>query len=221
VTLRIIGPLLVGSGEPAERTGEQGNQVARMFRVGDQYVVPGTGLKGLLRSRAEFILRSVHMSPLQCQNQRCGTCWSCKVFGYGGGQDDSSASVGQRARIRVVDAVVADPCARERQHVAIDRFTGGAADQLLYTMEGLERGSFTLRVEALAPELEPPELAQIRSVLRLVLEDLNDGIIGVGAAVARGYGSVSVDLADAERRGELPSIQAAHAELNRMLEASS
>lgn len=61
-------------------------------------------------------------------------------------------------------------------------------------MEALEAGIFPLRVERLAsgPDLRRDE--EIGAVLRLLLENLNDGIIGMGGATARGYGSVTVDF---------------------------
>jgi CRISPR/Cas system CSM-associated protein Csm3 (group 7 of RAMP superfamily) len=216
VSMRITGPLRTGSGEPAPTTGRQGQQIAPMFRDGDRYVLPGTGLKGLLRSRAEFILRSVGLAPLPCLDQRCGKCWTCGVFGYGGGQNVGAGSVGARALIRVADTAIADAVRVTRQHVAIDRFTGGAQDGLLFTDEVLEEGTFVITVEP-AEDLAPEKTAEIRAVLRLVLEDLNDGIAGIGAGVARGYGSVAADLRDAEERSGLPGGPEAQAELARML----
>ena len=220
VPARITGPLRVGSGKPPEATGSQGQQVTPMFRDGDRYVLPGTGLKGLLRSRAEYILRSVGLDPEPCLDQRCGRCWTCEVFGYGGGNDMRARVVGARAMIRVTDAIVRDPVKVQRQHVAIDRFTGGAQDGLLYTVDALEGGTFDVSVEPLADELPADRVREIRAVLRLVFEDLADGIAGVGAGVARGYGTVSVDLNDAESREDLPDLGAARAELARMVEAS-
>ena len=217
VAVRIVGPLRVGSGEPPEATGAQGQLVAPMFRVGENFVLPGTGLKGLLRSRAEYILRSVRVTPEPCLNQHCGRCWTCEVFGYAGGTDVTAEAVGRRALIRITDAVITGPVPVRRQHVAIDRFTGGAADGLLYTVDALEAGTFSLSIEQLAGSLGEGKLAQIRAVLRLVLEDLDDGIAGIGAGVARGYGSVSVDLLEAQERGDLPSGAAAREELRRMV----
>ena len=221
VTMKIIGPLRVGSGEPAEATGGQGQKVTPMFRDGDRYVLPGTGLKGLLRSRAEYILRSVSLSPEPCLDQQCGRCWPCEVFGFGGGKDPQAGVAGARAAIRVTDAVVEAPEPVQRQHVAIDRFTGGARDGLLYTVEALEGGTFAVSIEPLASEIPPIRMTEIRAILRLVLEDLDDGIAGVGAGVASGYGSVSVDLHDAETRGDLPDGRAARAELARMVPSSA
>jgi CRISPR/Cas system CSM-associated protein Csm3 (group 7 of RAMP superfamily) len=221
VGVRIIGPLRVGSGEPPEATGSQGQKVTPMFRDGDRYLLPGSGLKGLLRSRAEFILRSVGMVPAPCLDQRCGRCWTCHVFGHAGGHDETARAVGARAIIRVPDAVVECPVAIQRQHVGIDRFTGGAHDGLLYTVDALESGTFVITVERLAAELAQDAVGEIRAVLRLVFDDLNDGLAGIGAGVARGYGTVTLDLAAAQDRGELPDGPSARRELARMVAGSA
>jgi CRISPR/Cas system CSM-associated protein Csm3 (group 7 of RAMP superfamily) len=138
------------------------------------------------------------------------------VFGHGGGEDESAKAVGARALIRFADAPVRDARDRTRTHVAIDRFTGGARKTALYTMQVLESGTIPLLVEPLA-ELGELRLREIRAVLRLVLDDLNDGIIGLGAGTARGYGSVSVDFAAAG----LPSAEEARRELARMVREGS
>jgi len=221
VRVGITGPLRVGSGQPPERAGEQGQQVTPMFRVGGRYVLPGTGLKGLLRSRIEYILRSVGAVPDACPDQRCGRCWTCEVFGHGGGQDPGARSVGARALVRVPDAVVEDPVPVTRQHVAIDRFTGGAQEGLLYTVQALESGTFDLVVEPLGPDLDEPRVAEIRALLRLALEDLDDGLTGIGAGVARGYGSVRVGLAEAEERGDLPGLASARQTLRDLVSGTA
>jgi CRISPR/Cas system CSM-associated protein Csm3 (group 7 of RAMP superfamily) len=134
------------------------------------------------------------------------------VFGRGGGRDESAESVGARALVRIPDAEVREFTERVRTHVAIDRFTGGALPEALYTMEVLEAGRFELRVDAIAA-IGEPLLTEIRAVLRLVLGDLDDGIIGMGAGVARGYGTVVVpDLAGAG----LPAPAEARAVLRKM-----
>ncbi len=52
-------------------------------------------------------------------------------------------------------------------------------------------------------------------MLRLVLEDLNDGIIGIGAATTRGYGSVQIAFSAAE--GGLPATRGRAADLAGMV----
>jgi CRISPR/Cas system CSM-associated protein Csm3 (group 7 of RAMP superfamily) len=197
VPVSIAGPWRIGSGEKVP----EGEPIP-MLRVRGQFVVPGSGVKGVLRSRAEFILRSTEVTPAPCRTQQCGKCWTCDVFGHGGGDAVSSATVGARALVRVADAVVSGGVSIRRTHVAIDRFTGGALDGALYTMEALEAGEFVVRVEALG-ELPGGLVGEIRAVLRLVLEDLHDGIIGMGGGTARGYGSVAVDFSTAVGLPEL------------------
>jgi CRISPR/Cas system CSM-associated protein Csm3 (group 7 of RAMP superfamily) len=221
VDTKIIGPLRVGSGEPPQATGDEGQKVTPLFHVGGRYVIPGTGLKGLLRSRAEFILRSVGLAPSPCEDQRCRTCWTCRVFGHAGGHDTTSQAVGARAAVRFPDACIDDPVAVTRQHVAIDRFTGGAHRGLLYTVDALEGGTFTITVEPLGAEVPQSLLTEFRAIMRLVLEDLSDGLAGIGAGVTRGYGSVSADLGRAEAGGDLPTLPAAREVLAKMVTASA
>jgi CRISPR/Cas system CSM-associated protein Csm3 (group 7 of RAMP superfamily) len=192
-TLSIRGPWRIGSGEPPpkEAQGDREHEVIPLLKTAAGFLVPGSGLKGLLRSRAEFILRSTGAVPPPCLDQQCGTCWTCQVFGHGGGKDTEPGSVGARSAIRVADAVVQKPEPVRRTHIAIDRFTGGVLDGALYEVEALEAGTFTVQVEQLAM-LTEERLTEIRAVLRLILADLDDGIIGIGAGVARGYGSVTV-----------------------------
>ena len=188
VTAEISGPFRIGYGH---KPPAGSRDPVKLLRGGDgNPLVPGAGVKGLLRSRSEFILRSVGIRA--CDDQRCGSadlCWACRVFGRGGGRDESAESVGARALLRIPDTVVRDYAERDRTHVAIDRFTGGALPEALYSMELLEAGHFELRVDPIA-EMSAPLLEEVRAVLRLVLDDLADGIIGLGAGVARGYGTI-------------------------------
>jgi len=197
VPLSIAGPWRTGSGQTPAK-----DEPIPILRVRGQYLVPGSALKGVLRSRAEFILRSTGMTPPPCDTQQCGHCWTCQVFGHGGGQDQTANTVGARAIVRVPDVTVTDPLPIERTHVAIDRFTGGALPGALYKFEALEAGTFPVTVEP-AAEIDVRRITEIRAVLRLVLEDLHDGLIGMGGGTARGYGSVTVAFA---RSAGLPAL---------------
>lgn len=221
VPVRITGPWRIGTGEAPPKDSQK---PIPLRRLGGVPVVPGSSAKGLLRSRAEYILRSVGVTPAPCGRtpgeKPCGGCWTCGVFGYGGGKNEEQGSVGTRAAVRVADAVVSGAVPASRTHVAIDRFTGGARDQALFTMAVLEDGTFPLAVEWMpgAPEDRDGLGREVRAVLRLVLEDLDDGIIGMGGGTARGYGSVMVDFAAA---AGLPSLDEARRELARMAEGGT
>lgn len=204
VPVTIKGPWHIGNGD---KPGPGSREPIPLLRVAGRPVVPGTAIKGILRSRAEFILRSIGLEPAPCEQIPCGACWTCQVFGYGGGEDAGSAVVGRRAEIRIADAVISSPVETTRTHIAIDRFTGGVLDGALYTMEVLEGGTFPVEVDLLAADAGQTRLAEIGAVLRLVLEDLHDGIIGMGAGTARGYGSVYVEFGEAS--GDLPAAEEA------------
>jgi len=228
ISVSIVGPLRIGSGRVSERTaGTDGPRVSLIVDEGGP-LVPGSTLKGLFRSRMEYILRSVAGRDAACQNQSCGRCWPCGVLGYAGGSDPARSSVGVRGRLRFTDARVTNGIPATRTHVAIDRFTGGAGrlsrdpatavqrapdpgDEpaetgrgLLFTVQTLEHGGFTVVIEDLG--LDSEEREDARALLRLVLQDLQDGLVGVGGGMARGYGSITVDIAEVESTGDLPTL---------------
>lgn len=210
----VTGPLHVGDGIKPEAGSRE---PLHLLRSGDGVVVPGTTLKGVIRSRAEFILRSVGLTPEPCRPvEPCENCWICQVFGYGGGEDGSAGAVGRRAAIRFADAPVAGARTRERMHTAIDRFTGGVLDSALYSVEALEAGTFPVSVDQLAAVGEV-RTREIRAILRLVIEDFNDGLIGLGRATARGYGSVRVEFPGPGEPGGLPELSDARATLKEMV----
>jgi CRISPR/Cas system CSM-associated protein Csm3 (group 7 of RAMP superfamily) len=216
----VVGPLHLGGGREQARKNADGHEVQVLLRERGRYVVPGAGLKGVLRSRVEFILRSVGLDHRTCvsssdEGMPCGNCWTCDVFGHGGRRDQAAKSVGRRAGIRFCDGQIEDAATRTRQHVAIDRFTGGAMDGLLYTFEVVESGRFVIRIEV-RPEYVEDEL--LRALLRLAFADLDDGRVGIGRSTTRGYGSIRLDLGEAERAGVLPDIRAAQDCLRQTLE---
>lgn len=214
VPVTITGPWRIGTGDKPERGSREKLPLLRAW-AGGPPVVPGTAVKGLLRSRAEFILRSVGMAPPPCEAGACGSCWTCEVFGHGGGADEDSPAVGRRAAVRFADAVVGSPVPAERTHIAIDRFTGGVLDGALYTTEVLEGGTFAIEATLLPGEAGGRRREEIAAVLRLVLEDLNDGIIGMGGGTARGYGSVRAEFNAAS--GGLPTVADARQKLAGMM----
>lgn len=134
----------------------------------------------MLRSRVEYVCRVV--SAPACPDQSCGSCRPCRLFGFSG-----SSGRARRAKIAVHDSTITDPVLELRQHVAVDRFTGGARDQLLYTDEVITSGRFRVRVE----ELEPIDDTE-RLLLDAALTDLHDGLVGIGARTTAGLGTARI-----------------------------
>ncbi|MGW9307764.1 RAMP superfamily CRISPR-associated protein [Saccharomonospora azurea] len=180
IEFEIVDGLHISAGEPSAHEGSEGPLVNRALRRDGRFVIPGSTLKGVLRSRAEYVCRVVGADA--CTDHLCGDCHPCRLFGYGGASRNS-----RRAKIAISDSVVEDAKSDLRTHVAIDRFTGGARDQLLYTDEVVTAGHFRLRVYALEP-LDDID----RLLIDAVLTDLHDGLIGIGGRSTSGLGTVRI-----------------------------
>ena len=194
--LRFDGPFLVRDTDP-ERAGEgleKPDAVARRDADG-KAVLPASSFRGALRSRAEKILRTLGGDGAACgvdaPREPCAAvesedevkklCPACLVFG----------AAGWKAPVGLTDFKATDDAASHRQHfVAVDRFTGGAADKRKFDIEGaLDPGlSGDLELELAALDRAgagPWALA----LLVLTLRDVVEGDVTFGANAARGYGA--------------------------------
>ncbi|MCI2416187.1 RAMP superfamily CRISPR-associated protein [Saccharopolyspora sp. K220] len=173
IEMAIVDGLHCGVDE-AEKPEKEPRRVYRLYEDGPR-AIPGSTLKGVLRSRAEYICRVVGTDA--CTEQDCGRCQPCRIFGF----------VGTRAAVAVPTAVIEDAEFQDRPHVAIDRFTGGYKHGALYTDEVVVAGRFRLRVDRIG-KLEERDVA----LLQAVVTDLHDGLIGIGENTMGGYGTVRV-----------------------------
>lgn len=204
-------PLLVKAGDSAQPLLNPQHPDLMCVRTGqgkDQTVyIPGASLKGVIRSAAERVLRSIDESyacdPL-AQRTRCQRdaarkgdedapeakaeahamlCLACRTFG----------SQAMSSRAVFTDALPPEKL-RERTNrtevrsgVAIERKTGGPSRGKLYDMECVTGGAFDTRLV-----LTNYELWQL-AVLGLVLRDADDGLVRFGGAKTRGFGSLRVE----------------------------
>ncbi len=191
--INIDGPVLVKSGL-AQVSGPDMAWV-RVFRNGREEVyLPGSSLKGVLRSHAERIARTLN-NRSACDpfaDSSCGrifdkrkpktseayrdSCLICKLFG----------STGFAGRLATTDAYAlgAPPEPVQRDGVGIDRFSGGAAHGAKFELEVITEGTFATTLH-----LRNFELWQL-ALLGFVLQDLSDGLIRIGMGKSRGLGQV-------------------------------
>jgi CRISPR/Cas system CSM-associated protein Csm3 (group 7 of RAMP superfamily) len=188
----VDGGLHIGTGR-RDQTTEQGAPALLARRDGEPYI-PGSTWKGLLRSRCEYILRSLgqpacHSSDPQLRCAQPPVCEICAAFGWTG-RDETT--VGQRSLLWFTDSTVTGAQCEIRQHVALDRVTGGARAGQLYGIEIITSGTVELTVEVHGAVTD-----LVRALLDLAVADLNDGYLGVGAATTRGLGRLRyADLSD-------------------------
>ncbi|MGL5824042.1 MAG: RAMP superfamily CRISPR-associated protein [Nocardioides sp.] len=150
----------------------------------------GSTWKGLLRSRVEYIGRS--LGATVCGDSRspqgpdpCGICDVCHTFG----SPDAAAA------ISVATTTIQRPSTHQgastRQRTALDRYTGGASDQQLFAQSEEFDLRLRLRVDpSPRPSAPEPPLWVKRAMLHAV-RDLADGVVGVGPASSTGLGTLS------------------------------
>lgn len=188
----IISALHIGAGSETADDGRTRNAIER---DGDSPLLPGTAWKGLLRSRCGYILRSCGRPACLAPAQRCCEgCLLCDLFGYTGAGGEAGAPLGRAGRLTTRDSII-DGVVTYRNHVGIDRFTGGARRALLFSDEVVAEGHLPLCLDATDPadRISPARLSPAeRGLLLLAIRDLHDGLIGVGHATTRGYGSLQL-----------------------------
>lgn len=204
-------------------------------------LLPGSSVKGALRTRAERIVRTVldlDIAPGQAHHRQVDVPLVDVLFGLAGrskddtprdhGVDRAPAERLGRGALAVCDchseqklnaaawhsAIAAAtakaaqasarkaglPSAAAAMHVAIDRWTGGAADGALYSV--LEPTDATWEPIELRIDLrrlpEPTERRAALVLLWLVLRDLRAGELPLGFAINRGMGAVTGVRVDVE-----------------------
>lgn len=213
-TLRITtaGPLLVRSGH-ATLSGPDMTPVLT-YRDGDwQVFLPGSSLKGVIRSHLEKVCRTLRpeegvvcnpFHELPKADAFCGrkfqerkdanspvtsdvayrdSCPICRVFG-------STEFIG---RVSINDAyLVDDRRARPteaRDGVGIDRLTGGSYGGALFELEVVSP-QVSFDTDVYVRNFETWQLG----MLLLVVQDMEDGLIRVGSGTSRGLGSVTGEV---------------------------
>lgn len=151
--------------------------------------IHGSTWKGLLRSRVEYIGRSLDYPVCGTENKTedktenkwegCGKCAVCRVFG----------STAKPGIWQFMDSAWGNNPVEERQRIAIDRFTGGVRDGALWPQLYLKDVELKLVIRGKDPASEDE---WVRLALLHALRDLDDGLIGVGPEGAAGYGTAKV-----------------------------
>jgi CRISPR/Cas system CSM-associated protein Csm3 (group 7 of RAMP superfamily) len=149
---------------------------------------PAASFRGPLRAQARRIWRTLggtvpHPPPqVHSMEDVRNLCGFLKLFG----------APGWKAPVQVSAFTLLDSpetCALDQEFVAIDRFTGGAADQKKYNVAGLWRPVFEGSIRVDRGALKSCGVGNwYQLFLRFLLRDLAEGDISFGWGAARGYG---------------------------------
>ena len=171
-----------------------------LTRAGGSFYIPGSTMKGILRSALESAVRTVGddneraCDPTQ-NNGGCGECPVCLVFGGGGGRRGKESS-GYASSVVVHDAdLISNPGTNIRTMVGIDRKTGAKVDGVLYTLESQRKssllsGSIVIDNPSTFPEGKAHEDAKLGAVLSAI--KLFNLVGGIGGGTTRGWGNAVI-----------------------------
>ncbi len=212
-TIRIAisprGPILVKSGQASADPTRPGMEFVRSRHAvhGETVYLPGTSLKGALRSQAERVCRGLGIRVCDpfvdsgCRSagrsrdvSPTGTevfakqCAACQTFG--------SLSVAGRCSLEDAypwdgkpgEATVAANATETRWQVGIDRRTGQAQTSALFDLEVVVAGTFYTTIH-----LENFALWQL-GLIGALLVDVDQGDVPIGSGKSRGLGQVGVQV---------------------------
>jgi len=181
--LQPLAPLLIADPELKKAKREDDHQPDHYFlRDRDRAVVPGASLRGLIRARCRRILITLLAAKDQGDQLTLEKAGRLLTDLFGGTE--------RMGLIRVDDA--RGRFSPENVHTqtfnAIDRFTGGTAPKLLYSVEAVRPRRLRGRVW-LCEELFEKDHQWALGLLTLTLRDAMEGDLALGWGKGRGYGA--------------------------------
>ena len=211
-----LDPLLIKSGQATVSGVDMA--FVQTYRNGKaQPFLPGSSLKGVIRSYAEKICRSLRDAPvpvclpyLKPEEAKGGDAKqaSCGLVFEKYKKDNNVNSIGTDniyklscpacrlfgshdyiGRLATTDGYLMDSHVLEvRNVVAIDRLTGGTVQGALFDLEVLVKGNFKTSID-----IRNYERWQL-GLIGLVLRDMEEGLIRIGFGKSRGYGRIQAKI---------------------------
>jgi CRISPR/Cas system CSM-associated protein Csm3 (group 7 of RAMP superfamily) len=169
------GPVLIKAPKPPVKDKAKPD-FTFVTKVGShQPYIPGSGLRGILRHRAELI----------CASQHVGSSLVSTLFGSA--KDDGS---GSRGLLKFDDGSVSSIASVKSDHVALDRITQAAADGKKFDDEALDSPCITFQIHISFCE-SSEHLASVALLLFLIRDLLAQPCpIAIGSQSSRGYGTI-------------------------------
>ena len=191
--------------QEAGRSGEQGDVrddyvPARQMRTdtaqGERLVLPGSSVRGALRSRASRIARTILAARRAPVEDWSDTDVHAQLAGDPVLVRDLFGSTEQHGALTVLDTLAVPGSSRLIPHNAGDRWTGGVAGGALYGEEvhDAQWGDLTLELNpgSFSPRADADRRRAAWCLLGLVLAELAAGALPLGSRGTRGLGQVEV-----------------------------
>ncbi len=178
------GPLLVGGSQGPLGTEDGADLVCnrqpvldwKQKRFVDRPVIPGSGIRGMIRSRVVHALVASGRPDHEVQTL------VDRIFGSVNGGD------GRRGRLRVEGVTLDEMTGTVIQHVGIDRLTGGSLRSALFSEAPIWEEALAFEVGIHLDGLGTDHLA----VLAQAIWDVHEGLAPIGGGTRRGNGRLRI-----------------------------
>jgi len=192
-------PLHIGSGKKDIDIGEADMPI--ITDSSDQPYIPGSSIKGKVRSEAERIARQSNQfvcNPPNVKNM-CGTlksrledfCICCSVFGTAGAS--GGISVASKAKFRDSYPLDKVDTLLTRAGTALDRKTGSVYGSSLYHAEAVPSGT-RFGLEIICDNMNEKEINLLRAGLKSVQDS------ALGGFSSRGFGKIKFKITGITKR---------------------
>lgn len=216
VTLQFQGPMLINDLARSRRGGFDHTPWKDSPGLQDPWMLPGSSVRGVLRSQAERIARTIATQRASDETDFLRRCPAgdpnnsrranaplansdCLLSDKGiSGEDvvrpiqldladQLFGSVRLGSRLVVEDGRLTNqPMLKAMDFLAIDRFTGGGRDSAKFDALVLWKPAFQVRLR-----LDNPSAWELGWLL-LTLRDLHDGLVTLGFGAAKGFGQAKI-----------------------------
>lgn len=211
--LRFRGGVLVNDPSQFRKrnaaTGEDGVGHATVMGRDGRYFLPGSSVRGALRGQTQRIWQTIAHGRGGDRKTWAGASEAKRKQDLArlAAIERMFGATGWRSPIRIGDfAHVAETGRPEEQEfVAVDRFTGGSAEERKFKAKGLYAPVFRGTVRIRLAEWERAEVGGWALLLLLfLLRDLVEGDVQFGFGASKGYGAC-VAAVQVKRAGEIPA----------------
>ena len=152
-------------------------------------VVPASSIKGALSHRTSFYWNKLNPQYADKKMGRVGDDNPAVVELFGCSGDGAISSQISRGKVLIDDIVIPRCDSKILNHVAIDRFTGGALDGALFTEKVNDGRDVSINVHiAVESSAFSSTDKTIRQAFENAIDDLKKGMLPLGGGVNRGNG---------------------------------
>jgi len=188
-SFRIKNSLIIGSSPSVD---DEADKVP--LKSNGKWVLPGTSVKGAIRSRAERIINTLGGNGQELLKN---------TFGWAD-TNNSGEKTKIKSRLKIHETILKDVTEKLKHGIKIDRFTGGTIDSALFSTVLLwSKGEDSVHIRMELKNAEDWE----KGLLLLILKDLFISDLPIGGDKARGAGVLKGKSAEIDDNGTIYIIK--------------